>query len=139
MKTMWIVSGLVVALGSGPADASNIENGAENDAAIAQDDGAPDGLVSGNLRLRYDTNYATVDLNTGWIEVCDMEEDGNGVSALIGYLGGEMWVGDGNGSQGGCGNAYLPPGSTDYPEYVHLYICEDGFFGLDCEGPASSP
>ncbi|WP_167514198.1 hypothetical protein [Streptomyces griseoluteus] len=52
------------------------------------------------------SDYASVGNDRVWVEVCDMENDGNGVYGKFQLYGSATWhyVGDGNGSQGGCGN-----------------------------------
>ncbi|MEV4843561.1 hypothetical protein AB0K20_10125 [Micromonospora matsumotoense] len=52
------------------------------------------------------SDYAGVGADRRWVEVCDMEADGNGVYATFtvrGSTGGNT-VNDGNGSAAGCGN-----------------------------------
>ncbi|MCX4906226.1 hypothetical protein [Streptomyces sp. NBC_00878] len=62
------------------------------------------------FRMHEGSDYVGVAANRHWVEVCDMERDGNGVYASFwtreeGYVGD---VGDGNGSAGGCGNRTFP-------------------------------
>jgi len=54
-------------------------------------------------------NYAGVGDDRRWVEVCDMERDGNGVKGEFVMINGRtMTVGDGNGSAAGCGNKTAP-------------------------------
>ncbi|MBB4965564.1 hypothetical protein [Saccharothrix violaceirubra] len=74
-------------------------------------------------RVYVQANYAGS--NGTWVEVCDMERDGNGVYGLFWVNGGskptELW--DGSGSSGGCGNA-------TYGSVQKFRVCED-VVGLD--------
>lgn len=58
------------------------------------------------VRVYEGSDYASVGNDRVWVEVCDMENDGNGVYGKFQLYGSATWhyVGDGNGSQGGCGN-----------------------------------
>lgn len=64
------------------------------------------------------SNYAST---TGtWVEACDMERDGNGVYGEFWYGStGHTQVWDGNGADGGCGNATLSSNVTRFR------VCED--------------
>ncbi|TYB38544.1 hypothetical protein FXF50_08985 [Micromonospora sp. AP08] len=67
------------------------------------------------------SDYAGVGADRRWVEVCDMEKDGNGVYATFivrGSTGGNT-VGDGNGSAAGCGNR------TFSGDVLGFSICED--------------
>jgi hypothetical protein len=67
-------------------------------------------------RVYLGNNYASS--NGRWVEVCDMERDGNGVYGLFRTNTGTARVNDGNGSQRGCGNATFGR--------VNLFrVCED--------------
>jgi hypothetical protein len=62
------------------------------------------------LRVYEGDDYAslqTSDWNVDgyWVEVCDLERDGNGVYAIFAKTAGWQTVRDTNGSAGGCGNA----------------------------------
>ena len=70
-------------------------------------------------------NYASS--NGTWVEVCDMEADGNGVYGVF-YVNGSSrptTLGDGNGSSGGCGNATF--GSVQ-----KFQVCEDDWGADTC-------
>ena len=67
-------------------------------------------------RVYYETNYASSD--GSWVEVCDMQADGNGVYGIFETNTGTSRVNDGNGSAGGCGNATF--GSVS-----RFRVCED--------------
>jgi hypothetical protein len=99
-----------IALGTSPADA-----GTEAAAASA--------------RVYEGDDYASS--NGRWVEVCDIERDGNGVYGEFRTNTGWTTVRDGNGSNGGCGNATF--GS------VNLFrICEDRSYRPDpCSSYAS--
>ncbi|MFF9301835.1 hypothetical protein [Streptomyces sp. NPDC014764] len=58
------------------------------------------------MRVHEGSDYASVGNDRAWVEVCDMETTGNGVYGKFQLHGSATWhyVGDGNGSQGGCGN-----------------------------------
>ncbi|QOV44603.1 hypothetical protein [Streptomyces chromofuscus] len=57
-------------------------------------------------RVYEGSDYAGVGADRSWVEVCDMERDGNGVSAIFYVRNGQGGtVRDGNGSSAGCGNA----------------------------------
>ncbi|MFM9589498.1 hypothetical protein ACKI1J_10700 [Streptomyces scabiei] len=80
-------------------------------------------------RLYEGSDYVGVGADRHWVEVCDIERDGNGVHASFwtreeGYVGD---VGDGNGSSAGCGNRTF--GST----IVAVEICEEQVTGYLCE------
>lgn len=56
-------------------------------------------------RMTIFSNYVGVGADRHWVEVCDMKEDGVGVSGTFYFRSGSpVKVGDGNGSAGGCGN-----------------------------------
>jgi len=73
-----------------------------------------------------DTNYSGY--NSYWVEVCDMEQDGNGVYAIFYGPGYSTTRRDGNGSAGGCNNERVSLAVTEFK------VCEDQF-GTD---PCSS-
>ena len=60
------------------------------------------------VQAKQGSDYASLETDDYWVEVCDMENDGNGVYAQFSDTGGG-WetVGDANGSAGGCGNDYV--------------------------------
>ncbi|OPC84664.1 hypothetical protein B4N89_30430 [Embleya scabrispora] len=101
-------AGALVFVGSGPANAQN-------------------------LRKYLGDNYASIETATHpwgrWVEVCDMERDGNGVFAK--FFNPEDFpsvqkVGDGNGSKAGCGNANVR--NSTYG----MQVCEEGTWGISC-------
>ncbi|MFI8303900.1 hypothetical protein ACIF80_10660 [Streptomyces sp. NPDC085927] len=56
-------------------------------------------------RMNVFSNYVGVGADRHWVEVCDMEADGVGVSGTFYFRSGSpVKVGDGNGSAAGCGN-----------------------------------
>lgn len=61
-----------------------------------------------------------------WVEVCDMEQDGNGVYGLFINPGGWKRVGDGNGSAGGCGNTRVSLNT------YRFRVCEDDWGADTC-------
>jgi hypothetical protein len=75
---------------------------------------AADPTIQG--RVYYETNYASS--NGTWVEVCDMQADGNGVYGLFETNTGTSRVNDGNGSAGGCGNA-------TFGRVNRFRVCED--------------
>jgi hypothetical protein len=74
------------------------------------------------------SDYAGVGADHRWVEVCDMEADGNGVFGM--FYGANshflFQVGDGNGSAGGCGNR------TASENIRGFYICERQIIGNAC-------
>jgi hypothetical protein len=76
------------------------------------------------VRVFERSDYASWDTANGWVEVCDMEEDGNAVYAQFYYsTTSYATVYDDNGSQAGCGNTYVSPS-------YKFRVCED-FAGPD--------
>ncbi|OJF11800.1 hypothetical protein BG844_24255 [Couchioplanes caeruleus subsp. caeruleus] len=74
-----------------------------------------------DTRQGYGANYATVGSDKRWVEVCDMEDDGNGVHGEFRLSrGGAMTKGDPNGSAGGCGNQWAGDDITEFR------VCETG-------------
>ncbi|GAB2810088.1 hypothetical protein [Lentzea nigeriaca] len=67
-------------------------------------------------RVYLGENYASS--NGTWVEVCDMERDGNGVYGQFETNTGTSRVNDGNGSAGGCGNA-------TFGRVNRFRVCED--------------
>jgi hypothetical protein len=67
-------------------------------------------------RVYLGANYASS--NGTWVEVCDMERDGNGVYGQFETNTGTSRVNDGNGSAGGCGNA-------TFGRVNRFRVCED--------------
>ncbi|MFI8007678.1 hypothetical protein [Streptomyces sp. NPDC086010] len=56
-------------------------------------------------RMSVFANYVGVGADRHWVEVCDKEADGVGVSGTFYFSSGSpVKVGDGNGSAAGCGN-----------------------------------
>ncbi|MFI8303413.1 hypothetical protein ACIF80_08180 [Streptomyces sp. NPDC085927] len=79
-------------------------------------------------RLYEGSDYAGVGADRSWVEVCDMERDGNGVSATFYVKNGQGGtVRDGNGSSGGCGNASFSG------TIIALELCELQLTGPLCE------
>lgn len=82
------------------------------------------------LRVYQGDDYASVqtsDWNGGyWVEVCDLERDGNGVYAIFVKTGGSETVRDSNGSDGGCGNTRV-----DLSTYK-FQVCEERFGRDSC-------
>ncbi|MFD8493108.1 hypothetical protein [Amycolatopsis sp. NPDC059657] len=70
------------------------------------------------IYAKHGSDYAST---TGtWVEACDIERDGNGVYGEFWYGStGHTQVWDGNGSDGGCGNATLAGKVTRFK------VCED--------------
>lgn len=78
------------------------------------------------LRVYEGDDYAslqTSDWNADgyWVEVCDLERDGNGVYATFVRTGGWQTVRDPNGAAGGCGNTRV-----DLSTY-RFQVCEERF------------
>lgn len=63
-------------------------------------------------------DYAQYDSKTDFAEVCDEEQDGNGVYAQYRQKFGMLTLRDGNGSKIGCGHATIP-------DVTSFRICED--------------
>ena len=80
-------------------------------------------------------DYAGVSSNKRYIGACDMERDGNGVYALYKIRGStNTWkVGEGNGSEAGCGTRTT---SSDITEFV---VCEDDTGSDSCSPPVPVP
>ena len=78
---------------------------------------------AGTWTVHEGDDYASVGSDRRWVEVCDMERDGNGVYAYFYYqpYPGRIRVSDGNGADGGCGNATAPG------RIYLMEICEDDF------------
>lgn len=71
-------------------------------------------------------DYASIDASNNWVEACDMEQDGNGVYAQFRSPSSTVTVSDGNGSQGGCGNAFVSSSTNQFR------VCEDDFGSDTC-------
>lgn len=67
-------------------------------------------------RVYQGSDYASS--NGRWVEVCDIERDGNGVYEQFNTNTGAATVRDGNGSSGGCGNA-------TFGAVYSFRVCED--------------
>ncbi|WP_329081021.1 MULTISPECIES: hypothetical protein [unclassified Streptosporangium] len=67
------------------------------------------------------SDYVGVGADHRWVEVCDKEQDGNGVYGQFYYKGSALLhtVGDSNGSAAGCGNRTFPGDVTV------ASVCED--------------
>ncbi|AGM08973.1 hypothetical protein AB0E55_27465 [Amycolatopsis keratiniphila] len=63
-------------------------------------------------------DYAQYDSETGFAEVCDEEQDGNGVYAQYKQKIGMLTLRDSNGSKIGCGHATIP-------DVTSFRVCED--------------
>ncbi len=77
-------------------------------------------------RAYHGSDYAGVGSDLRWVEVCDIEQDGNGVYGEFRLTGGgTLTVNDGNGSAGGCGN------QTAGSNITQFRVCErnDGCTG----------
>ncbi|GGV46291.1 hypothetical protein GCM10010293_54670 [Streptomyces griseoflavus] len=81
------------------------------------------------FRAYLGSNYAGVGADREWVEVCDIERDGNGVYAAfyVKYGGYAGTVRDGNGSSGGCGNARFAG------TIIGVELCEDQVTGPLCD------
>ncbi|MEV6682121.1 hypothetical protein AB0N09_35435 [Streptomyces erythrochromogenes] len=85
--------------------------------------------------VHHGSDYATYDTSNGWFEVCDMEQDGNGVYVYFSKTYGSRdtgQYGDANGSQGGCGNGYITG-------YKYMNICEDTVGWDECVSVTIKP
>jgi hypothetical protein len=75
------------------------------------------------IRTYEGSDYASIDTDNWfggyWVEVCDMEQDGNGVYAIFLSPSGWNTVNDTNGSAGGCGNERVDLGTDSFK------VCED--------------
>jgi hypothetical protein len=80
------------------------------------------------VRIFLGKNYTSVGSDHRWVEVCDKEEDGNGVFASFYGANSHFLfdVGDANGSSGGCGNR------TASENIVWFQMCERQFIGNAC-------
>jgi hypothetical protein len=76
-------------------------------------------------------NYASVGEDRIHVEVCDLEQDGNGVRGEFEYNHyGLFTVRDSNGSAAGCGNGTMPGlGAIN-----RFRVCEEQTFGDQCSG-----
>jgi len=73
------------------------------------------------------SNYASVGNDHRWVEVCDMEQDGNGVYGYFYvYNHAPEEVSDHNGSEAGCGNSILPD------RVMSFMVCERHWTGDSC-------
>ncbi|MCF2533164.1 hypothetical protein [Yinghuangia soli] len=86
-----------------------------------------------NIRQYQGADYASIETATHpwgrWVEVCDMEKDGNGVFAKFQNpidFPNVQTVRDSNGSAAGCGNANVRNSTTAFQ------VCEEGFWGITC-------
>jgi hypothetical protein len=90
--------------------------------------GTPASAEIGPLGEHYNNHgqdYQRVGSDHKWVEVCDMEQDGNGVLGRFRLSGGGILErGDTNGSAGGCGN------TTSGVPIIDMMLCEEG----DCTG-----
>lgn len=79
---------------------------------------------------REGNDYAGVKSDRRYIGACDLEKDGNGVYAQYQISGSSsiFKVGDGNGSQGGCGDARPSKKITKFR------VCEDDAGADTCSG-----
>ncbi|WP_436758033.1 hypothetical protein [Streptosporangium sp. V21-05] len=73
------------------------------------------------VRAYHGDDYASIGADHRWVEVCDIERDGNGVYASFTVRGttGPQKVGDPNGSAAGCGNRVFSG------EVLGFSLCED--------------
>lgn len=78
------------------------------------------------FRVYQGSDYAGIDLATGWVEVCDMEQDGNGVYGVFSGPGASQSVPDPNGSAAGCGNTVI------HFSVDEIAACEKDFLGPHC-------